>query len=456
MKLPFLNRSEEAGRLRRFMLQPHSPLAVLYGRRRCGKSRLLQEVLSNSNSVYYVADDRDAALQRAALAAEIGRRLDGFDRVTYPDWDSVFSRWWASAPPGMTLAIDEFQSLVLWAKEIPGILQKYIDRQPETGPHLVLAGSAQRMMQRMILDRSAPLFGRAAEIIRIGPLRHTWIKQALRLRRSVDAIEAYSVWGGVPRYWELAADYGSTEEAVRELVLSPLGVLHEEPAGLLLEDLRDIGLTASILALVGHGSHRLSEIAARLQRPATSLGRPLQRLIELDILRRELPYGCSVRDSKRTLYKIADPFLRFWFRYVDANRSRLQSGQAGRVLRDVGATFSHHVGSVWEDLVRESVAARDYFGIEWTPAARWWGGGADRSAMEFDVVAASEDGRNMLVGEAKWSSTKDPQGSRAKLLEKAGNLPFAKGRRVFAALWLKDCPPDVRDKDGVFTPDDLF
>lgn len=456
MKLPFLNRVEEVERLLRLFSQKDGRLAVLYGRRRCGKSRLIQETLSPSDSVYYVADDRESSLQRSALAAEIGRKLDGFDHVTYPDWDALFSRWWTTARPGMTLAIDEFPSLVAWAKEIPSILQKYVDRESKGNPHLLLAGSAQRMMQGMILDRSAPLFGRAAEIMKVSPLRCSWIKKALGLTNDTDAVEAFAVWGGVPRYWELAADFDNHEEAIRRLILSPLGVLHDEPSGLLLEDLKDIGLTASVLALIGQGCHRLSEIAARLEKPATSLGRPLQRLIELDILRRDLPYGHSARDTKRTLYRIADPFLRFWFRYVEVNRSQLQAGQVPQISRHIASTFSAHVGSVWEDLVRESISAKEYFGRVWKPASSWWGTGLNRSAMELDVVAESDDGQDLLVGEAKWSSEKEPHRLRAELLEKARNLPFAQGRRLFAAVWLKECPPRARDSESIFTPADVL
>jgi AAA+ ATPase superfamily predicted ATPase len=456
MRLPFLNRLEEVERLRRTLSRTDARLAVLYGRRRCGKSRLIREVLPPSDSVYYVADDRDGALQRAALAREVGRKLDGFDRVTYPDWDAIFSRWWTTAKPAMTLAIDEFPSLVAWAKEIPSVLQKYLDQESKESPHLLLAGSAQRMMQGMVLDRSAPLFGRAAEIIKISPLRCFWIKKALGLASDTDAVEAYSVWGGVPRYWELAADFESTETAIRELILSPLGVLHDEPATLLLEDLKDIGLTASVLALIGQGCHRLTEIAARLGKPATSLSRPLQRLIELDILRRDLPHGHSARDVKRTLYKIADPFLRFWFRYVEASRSRLQAGQVSQISRHVASTFPAHVGSIWEDLVRESISANLYFGREWKPAGRWWGAGLNRRKMEIDIVAESNDGQDLLVGEAKWSSENDPDRLRAELLEKARNLPFAQGRNLSAALWLKDRPRRTADHGGIFTPADVL
>ncbi|HEX3126574.1 MAG TPA: ATP-binding protein, partial [Thermoanaerobaculia bacterium] len=127
MKLPFLDRNEEAARFRRLLSRAEGSLGVVYGRRRCGKSRLLREILPPSQSVYYVGDDREGSLQRASLATEIGRLLPGFDSVTYPDWDSLLARWWREARPGTVLALDEFPSLVAVGPELPSLLQKYLD-----------------------------------------------------------------------------------------------------------------------------------------------------------------------------------------------------------------------------------------------------------------------------------------------------------------------------------------
>jgi uncharacterized protein len=174
--LSFLNRHEEQDRLRRLLARREGSLGVLYGRRRCGKSRLLREILPAHPAIYYVGDDRENALQRAAVAAEISRLLPGFDRVTYPDWDALCARFWDTAPKGTVLIFDEFPALVATGPELPSVLQKYLDRYSERGLHLLLTGSSQRMMQGLVLDRSAPLFGRASEILKIPPLAAGWIR----------------------------------------------------------------------------------------------------------------------------------------------------------------------------------------------------------------------------------------------------------------------------------------
>jgi hypothetical protein len=451
MKLKFFDREEEAARLERLVARTEGSFGVLYGRRRCGKSRLLREVLPADRSVYYVGDDREETLQRSGLAAEVGRLVPGFEQVRYPEWDALLARWWREAPGGSVLVIDELPALVQAAAELPSLLQKYLDRHAERGLHLLVAGSSQRMMQGLVLDRAAPLFGRAVEILKISPLRAGWILDALRLRDPARAVEAYAVWGGTPRYWELAADHPDLPTALRNLVLSPLGVLYEEPARLLLDDLRDTTQAASILSLVGQGCHRASEIAGRLGKPATSLSRPLQRLVEMELVTRELPFGASPRSTKRTLYKISDPFLRGWYRFVEPARSRLEARRIGEVEEGIARRFPHHVGEVWEELARESVPHLDLFDRGWGPASRWWGTGRDRRPLEVDLVAESLDRRSVLVGEAKWSAVADAGRLLAELERKAARLPFVEDREVLPALWLKAPAPGGAD-DRVVTP----
>lgn len=451
MRLPFLDRQEETARLRRLVERSEGSLGVLYGRRRCGKSRLLREILPRERSVYYVGDERESALQKSSLATEIGRLLPGFERVGYPDWDALFTRWWDEAPRGTVLALDEFPALVSAAKEVPSVLQKLLDRYPERRLHLVLAGSSQRMMQGLVLDRTAPLFGRATEILKISPLPAGWIGEALRLRSPAKAVEAFSVWGGTPRYWELAADYPDLESAVRALVLSPLGVLFEEPSRLLLDDMRDTAQAASILSLIGQGCHRASEIAGRLGKPATSLSRPLQRMLEMELIEKETPFGTSPRSGKRALYKISDPFLRHWFRFVEPHRSRLEARQLPAVEKEISRRFDHHVGEVWEELARASVPLSARFGRTWGPASRWWGPGLDRQPLEVDLVAESQAGDSVLVGEVKWSAPRDVGRLLRELERKAEKLPFVQGREIVLTLWLKASPPGAQ-RSQVTTP----
>ncbi len=455
MKLPFLNRTAELKRLKNAFNSPNSSLVCLYGRRRCGKSRLLQQALAHKQHVYFVGDDREAALQRHALAVEIGRLIPGFGRVEYRTWDDVFERWYSDSPAGAVLALDEFPFLTMSSPELPGVMQKYIDKEQEKPIHICLCGSSQRMMYGLVLDASAPLYGRAREIMKIEPLHANYLKAALGNIVSERIVEAFSVWGGVPRYWELALEYPSTIKAIQELVLNPLGVLYREPERLLSDQMRDTRQAASILSMISRGCHRLSEIAARLEKPATSLTRPLAVLVELGLILREVPFGASPRDSKRTLYSIADPFLSFWLKFVEPNRSLIEAGLTDSLEKAVLKQWPDYVGSAWETMSRQSVPYLSINGRRWKPASRWWGKAIDGTLMELDIVAEGIDSdQQVLIGEAKYSSSeKDLSRLLSDLQSKSLRCPVLKGKKNTCALWIMK---GVEKGNIIFTADEVI
>ena len=453
MTAPFFNREDEQKRLRRAMKAPGGAMAVIYGRRRCGKSTLLQHVIS-SPDVYYLADQKEPALQMLDLAAEADKTVPLFSSASYATWDALLQNLNDRLDRRIALCLDEFPYLVQLSPALPSILQKYLDRPGPKKLNLILCGSSQRMMHGLVLDRTAPLYGRALEILKIEPLKAGWIRNALGLEGE-KAVEAYSVWGGVPRYWELASSFDGLEEAVGELVLHRNGVLHEEPMGLLLDEMRSAVQPYSLLSVIGQGCHRLSEIAGRLGKPATSLMRPLAQLVDLGYARRETPFGENEKSTRRTLYKIADPFLLFHFKFVQPNKSQLEVGGVPAVAAKVSKQLSLHVSAVWEQLARDSVPFCAAGGYQWGPARRWWGTGLDDRPMEVDVVAESLDGRAVLVGEAKWSDAViDPGAARDRLVAKARNNAWARGREVIPVLWVKRGRRNTKVK--IQTPDDAL
>jgi len=213
--------------------------------------------------------------------------------------------------------IDELPYLVASSPDLPATLQRFVDHDARRARLvLALAGSSQRMMQGMVLDASAPLFGRATEAFEVKPLSPGWLAEAHGLRRHVDIVRAWSLWGGMPRYWELAEPFADRRDAVHELVLDPAGVLHEEPSRLLTEETPTAVALRPMLDAIGSGAHKLGEIAGRIGSPATSLGRAMTRLAELGLVIRQTPFGEPERSTKRALYRLGDPFLRLWFSLV--------------------------------------------------------------------------------------------------------------------------------------------
>jgi DNA-binding MarR family transcriptional regulator len=164
-------------------------------------------------------------------------------------------------------------------------------------------------------------------------------------------------------------------------------------------------MTRPLLDAIGAGAHRVSEIAGRLGRPATSMARPLDRLLGLGLIRRELPFGEDEKSNKRVLYKIGDPFFRLWFRVVAPYRAQLASGTPAARRQILARFWDNLCAQSWEELCRQQVprlpAEKPLGGFgPWSPAARWWHG----AQPEWDLVSDSLDGRRVLLGEVKWSS----------------------------------------------------
>ena len=382
--MDFVNRISELGRLKTALQRQKHQLIILMGRRRIGKSRLIREVL-RPGDMFALADQSDAALQRVYMASIAAKEIQGFNEMLYPTWDSLLSQLNRMCLKGTVVCLDEFPYLVKSAPELPSLIQRLTDNRDELNFHLVLCGSSQQMMSKLVFDQTAPLYGRADEILRLRPMPVNTLREFLSVD-AVASVEEYAVWGGVPIYWEIRKQYGSLEESISTSLLNPLGVLHEEPARLFLDDLRTSFQVDSLLNVIGNGCHRLSEIAARLQKPATHLNHPLTTLIDLGFIRRDIPFGESIRTTKRTLYRISDPFLRFYFRYVTPNRSLLALDHTDGVVRQIRSGFALFVSAQWEQICRDSVH-RIFPDTSWLPAQSWWGNDRFGKPLELDVVS---------------------------------------------------------------------
>ena len=434
--MDWLDRQTELARLERLTKRPGGGLAVVWGRRRVGKTRLLLEWAKRSDGLYFVADETAASVQRRRLAETLGSRLPGFADVEYPDWGGLLARLARDATTAGfagPLIIDELPYLVSASPDLPATLQRFVDHDAKAARLVMaVAGSNQSMMQGLVLDAGAPLFGRAAEAFEVKPLSPAWLERGLGLRRPTDIVQAWSVWGGLPRYWELAAQFENRRDAVHDLVLDPGGVLHDEPSRLLAEETPNPVSLRPVLDAIGSGAHKLSEIAGRIGSPATSLARVMTRLAELGLIVRETPFGEPERSTKRALYRLADPFLRLWFSLVAPKRAALtQFGRSAR-LALFDARAPHLDAASWEALCRLAVPRlAEHLGGEFGAANRYWGG----SGPEWDIVASTSGGRTHLLGEVKWSSAAATAGELSGIhaqLHGKGLPPFARGDVVYA------------------------
>ncbi len=458
--MEFINRQQELRRLNAALHDASdgsAALAAVWGRRRVGKSRLLTEWCRQVNGLYTVAEHSAAEIQRAYLAAAIAARFEGFADVEYPDWRSLFDRLSAASIERAwrgPIIVDELPYLIASDASLASTLQHWVDHA-QGHPCLVVSGSSTHMMRGAVLDASAPLFGRANQAFALQPLKAGHLADVFPESSGRWLVSAYAILGGIPRYWELAERFGGElETAVDSLVLDPSGPLHSEPERLLREESPPAMHLRPLLDVVGNGAHRLSEIAGRLRKPASSLSRPLVHLQEMGLLRREVPFGSSPLSGKRSLYRIDDPFLRLWFRVVAPNRTAL--AQAPRETRiAIWQRFSAGLESeAWESLCRQAVPRLTSSDSNlarlgpWEPAQRFWQG----RLPEVDLVARSIDGRRLLVGEAKLSGQVQKH-ARNLLAKDVSHLPGIAGQEIVRVLFVPEISSGETEIDDVHLVD---
>ena len=293
--------------------------------------------------------------------------------------------------------------------------------------------------------------------MRLAPIRLLYIQEALSLN-AMNAIEEYAVWGGVPRYWELRENRSSLDDALWRNILSVNGTLYEEPIKLFQDDVKDIVKTSTIMSYIGTGANRLSEIAARCNEPATNLSRPLKKLVDLGFLEKDIPFGIDEKNAKKSLYKIADPFMAFYYQFVVPNRSFIELGRRLPIEQTLNAHFSEYVSMQWEKLCRDAVTGNLVGGMVYGKAKRWWGSVLNEDKkpeqVEFDVMAESFDKKYLLVGECKWTTQENGKQLTTELLRKAILLPFAQNYTIVPVLFLKNAPKD--DARNAILPKDII
>lgn len=456
----FIDRKDYLERVNNSLQREKPQFIVIYGRRRIGKSKLIREIMNwKRKDIYFLSDQTNEANQRmlfAKTAALVG--IEDFDKVTYPDWETLLRALNRNVTEKNTVCLDEFPYLVKSCPSLPSVIQKLLNEK-SLKFNLIICGSSQQLMQGYILDRKEPLYGLADEIIRLMPIPVQYIGQALGCDAR-QAVEEYAVWGGIPRYWELRADYTDNETAIEKLLLDNKGFLADEPIRLLRDDMRDTVQASTLLSIIGNGANRLSEIAGRVGKDATQITEPLGKLRELGYIRREVPFGENEKKSKKGIYRINDSLLEFNYRFVAPYRSILELGRTATVMNLIKAHFTEYVGDCWEHLCRQYVSGNIIDGIAYNMASRWWGKifteeNKDGEMTEFDVVAESIDKKHILIGECKWTNREDALRLVNSIEAKIKYLPFVKkGQSVHIVLFLKNEPRNI-NAARILYPEDI-
>lgn len=406
----FVNRTSDLARLQAWWESDERTPIALYGRRRVGKSWLFRRFANGKPAVILVAEQLapGAQLERFARQLEpvLGVRPDLRD---LPTLFRVLLR--AARDTRLLVVIDELPWLLpptsaAARRQLTALQAVLEDERDSSSLKLIVCGSTVAQMEQLFAERS-PLHGRLTRL-ELSPLQYEHASGFMRDLGPVDRLERYAIAGGMPRYLGLLG-HGSLRTVVTRQVLDRDGPLWNEGRLVLDQELRQPSVHFSLLEQLASGDKSLNELAQASHVEAKTATSYLASLAALRLVRRRLPIGVPP-SSRHGLWRLDEPFFRFWFRFVFPFQADLESGLSADDLFDgeVAPSIGDHVAPVFEEWCRTWV--RGHHGQSATRVGAWWGPSLDalrrrgeRSSEEIDVVGTSR-GRVTVVAEAKWTT----------------------------------------------------
>ncbi len=416
----FYNRKNELKTLEQEYQKLGSAFTVIYGRRRIGKTALIYEYVKDKPLLFIYATEANFLIQLENIKPQLLKLLNkpylkDIKLESFTQLFELLNEY--DFKQKLVLVIDEYQNLCKIDKAFSSELQRLWDMQlQQQNIHLILSGSVISMMHSEILDYTAPLYGRRTTNIHLKQLAFKYIKDFLPSVTKEDEMNIFASFGTVPKYLELYDVDKSFMENIRHNILNKNAFLYSEGNFLLKQELNDVSTYFSILETISKGSTKIGDIASRLQVPSTHITRYLAKLIDLDILLKEIPITESnPLKSKMGRYKFKDRFLNFWFYYVYKNYNQLEINQIDSVVDEIEMNFNDRfVSFAFEDFVAEDILYNPSKYIDFIPKkiGRWW-----NKNEEIDLVIMDE--KHICFIEFKWQNSVNKERVKHQLIKKS-------------------------------------
>lgn len=402
----FVNREQELQWLAERYGSAKAEFVVLTGRRRVGKTALLTEFAADKPGVYFLAylDSAEALLRN--LSAALWQAEHGPEAApgSYGSWLGLFQAVGRlAARQRFVLILDEYPYLAGASEHLASVLQKVWDEHLQHSQlFLVLCGSYMSVMERDVLNRDAPLYGRRTAQLTLRPLTARQMTAFLPACSPIELIETYAVTGGMPAYLAELRPARSLWANLRHTAFDPSNVLYNDGLTLLRDEMRDPRHYAAVLRAIANGHHTLSAIAQEAGVERNSLPAYLATLQGAGYVERRVPVGVvPAGRQQHGTWHVADPYVRFWGRYILPYTGAIEKGQgAGLVDQVLRPTWEQFVAITWEELARGAVydlVAQHTPGFWPEAVGSWWDAG-----HQIDLVAASYQQRTAWLGEVRW------------------------------------------------------
>ncbi len=383
---------------------------VIYGRRRVGKTALINEFCKGKPAIYFSALNASAQenLEALSKAIYLYKNPGEVNAPVYQNYENALDAVTEIAKERrVVFVIDEYPYLAKSERSISSRLQHVIDHIWQNSRlFLILCGSSMSFMEYQVLGYESPLYGRRTAQFKVQALTYrevTAFHQGLCVE---DQALLYGITGGVPHYINKLEVEGDLDEAVKENLLNTSSYLFEEPENLLKQELREPAIYNSVISAIAGGASHANEIATKVGVESGICAKYLRVLLELGILKKETPI--MEKAGKKTIYIIDDNFFRFWYRFVPGNMSAISAGRMEQIYeRAIRPYFSDYMGLIFEKMCLEYLLryAQD-LPILLSDAGQWWGTDPKtRKEVQIDIVGVPVEGQEYIIGSCKYKNT---------------------------------------------------
>ena len=425
----FIGRENELHTLDKLYHSDKFEFAVIYGRRRVGKTALISEFAKNKDTIFFTGVETNAKqnldnFSRCIMEYNTGIAVDSSFASFQSALEYVFE---LAKTKRIVLVIDEYPYVARASKSLASTLQLLIDKNKDSSKLLlILCGSSMSYMEDHVLAYKAPLYGRRTAQLKLGPFEFFEACRYFTKLSDEDKALAYGIVGGTPQYLMQLNDSLSIEENIKNTHLNASSSIFEEPNNLLKQEVREPAIYNAVITAIATGCSKMNEISNKIDEDTSVCATYIKNLITLGIVKKESPYG--EKSSRKTIYSIEDNMFRFWYRFVPENTSIISRGATDLAYSRIAPQLNAYMGGVFEEICKQYLWRLLLSGkcpVNFSDLGRWWGTNPKtRIQEEIDIMGTDKD--SALFGECKWTNEKLDLGVLEKLIERSELFSYKK------------------------------
>jgi len=402
-----IGRRNEINQLEQLYYSNKFEFLIMYGRRRIGKTTILQEFSKKHDTIFFPAQEKNDALNLYDFSKLVQNYFDNGFIAPFSNWENAFDYFGRKATDKrIVLIIDEFPFLAEPNPTIKSILQHKIDHEwKEKNIFLILCGSSVSFMVNEVMGYESPLYGRITGSMEVKAFDYLESAEFFPDYDAIDKLIAYGILGGVPRYLNAFDSRRSIRENIIKEILSAGAFLNDEPQTLLRMELREPMVYNSILEAVSNGCNRVIEISDRIHEEKSKCSKYMLTLQSIRLLEKKVPCG-EPESGKKGIYEITDNFYKFWYRYVFSNQSYYAMLGVEKACDEIMEEMNDYMGPIFEDICKQYLIRLAKKGeLPFVPyiIGKWWGNNSTIKAQDdVDILAIDKKNERGLFCECKF------------------------------------------------------